>query len=168
VIKVVAIVVVVICLLIVVMGASFFMGVLSLIDESPEEQNVINFQAPRVSQRQVSNVTVWDATLEVDRVTPRESGVWWDTLQLSVLSREGDVLFAYHNPAIDDPQSYDDATNGWVDVEAWYIDLENNTLLRQGDIIKITGMDERYQGATIMIREKGTQTVTLQLPLNFP
>ena len=167
-IKIVAIVVVVIVILIAVIGIISLMGLLSLYESNPPVQTVIDMQVPRVDQRQISNVTVWDATLEIDTITPRSGEVWWDNLQVSVQSREGEDLFTYHRPLIDDPRSYDDAANGWVDVQVWYVSMEDSSLVSQGDIIKITGMDERYQGGTIYIREKGSETVILTLPLDFP
>ena len=166
--RVVAIAIVVIFLLIVVLGVIFFMGFLSGIPEDNHYHDEVILSAPKVTQRQISNVTVWDAALDINTVRPSDFEPNWSYVRIKITSRDGMTLLSIVGLDPDDPHSYDDASNGWVDVEAWYIDKNSNTLLDEGDTIKLTGMDDRYQGSTVEVLRAGEQIGTLTLPLNFP
>ncbi len=163
-IKVVVIVIVVLILLAVVAAALFFMGLMSLVEDLPNDPVVV-MAAPRVTSRQLGNNTIWDATLEIAQVTP--SDVRWDDLTIYIESRDGTVLLDEMIVGLDDPTLYDDATDGWVDVQLWYVESPSDGTMDAGEAIKVTGMDERYQGATVELLLDDLVGI-VNLPLNFP
>ncbi len=163
-IKVVVIVIVVLIILAVVAAALFFMGLMSLVQDLPDDPVVV-MSAPQVTPRQLGNNTVWDATLEIVRVRP--SDIRWDDLTIYIESRGGTVLLDEMIVGLDDPTQYDDAADGWVDVQLWYVESPSDGSLDAGEAIRITGMDERYQGSTVELL-LDLPVSWVNLPLNFP
>lgn len=165
--KVIVIVVVVVVLL-AIMFAIIWMGILGAIDDIPDERLTLNLAAPAVTQREIANVTIWDLTIEVNLVTPRDTMVLWAGVEIFIFSREGVDLQTGMPLVPDDPSNYDDATNGWIDVEGWYIETSLDLFIDEGEAIKVTGMDDRYEGSTLEIVSMGDVVGTIRLPTDFP
>lgn len=168
VVKVVAIVIVVAVVLAVLMVAIFWMGVLSVIDDLPDDRVTLNLASPSVETREITNITHWDAVVNINKITPSDSRVMWLSVLVIVKAADGSVLLTQTVPMPDSPASYDDATNGWVDVEIWYIDVGSDMFLDSGDAMKITGMDDGYEGAWIEFTYLGNRIGSITLPTNFP
>lgn len=163
--KVVVIVVVAVVLL-AIMFAIIWMGILGAIDDLPDERLTLNLAPPAVTQREIANVTIWDTTVEVNLVTPRDTMALWAGVEIVIFSRDGPLLTTTLLP--DDPSNYDDATKGWVDVEGWYIEAFPDLFIDEGDAIKVTGMDDRYESSTLEIIFMGNVIGSIRLPMNFP
>jgi hypothetical protein len=139
------------------------------INSEPTEKVTVNLASPNVSTREIANVTHWDAVLNFNQVTPSDSSVPWTNVLVTIRDADGSMLLASAMPLSDDPFSYDDAANGWVDVEVWFIEVTfNDSSLDAGDALKVTGMDVRYEGATIDINNYGDRIGSITLPTNFP
>ncbi len=164
----VAVIVVVVVVLVAVMFAIIWMGILGAIDDLPDERLTLNLAPPDVTQREITNVTIWDATVEVNLVTPRNTMALWAGVVIVVMSRDGMILLTRTPLLPDNPSDYDDATNGWVDVEGWYIDTSTDLFIDEGDAIKVTGMDDRYESSTLEIIFMGDVIGTIRLPTDFP
>ena len=163
----VIVIVVVVVLLVAMMFAIFWMGILGAMDDIPDERITLNLAAPVVTQRVITNVSIWDATVEVNLVTPRNTMTLWAGLEILIFSRNGMDLM--RTPLLpNDPSNYDDATNGWIDVEGWYIDTSTDLFIDEGDAIKVTGMDDRYKRSTLEIISMGGVIGTIRLPTDFP
>ncbi len=163
----VIVIVVVVVLLVAMMFAIFWMGILGAMDDIPDERITLNLAAPVVTQRVITNVSIWDATVEVNLVTPRNTMTLWAGVEILIFSRNDMDLM--RTPLLpDDPSNYDDATNGWIDVEGWYIDTSTDLFIDEGDAIKVTGMDDRYESSTLEIIFVGDVIGTIILPTDFP
>lgn len=163
----IVIILVVILALVIVGSAILLMGILDLVGDLPED-TVVVLGTPQVAQRQVGNVTVWDATLPVELVTPRDQEVYWDDLVIVIESREGRALLSEQIVGLDGTSPYDDASDGWLDVELWSVEGPVDGVMGPGEALKITGMDEGYQGATLSMRLGTTVIASVDLPRNFP
>ena len=165
--KVIVIVVVVVVLLAMVTFAIMWMGILGAIDNIPDERLTLNLAAPVVTQREIANVTIWDATINVNIVTPRDTMALWTGVEIFIISRNGMDLT--ERPLLpDDPRNYDDATNGWVDVEGWYIETSLDLFIEEGEAVKVTGMDDRYESSILEIIFMGDVIGSIMLPTDFP
>ena len=163
----VIVIVVVVVILVAIMFAIIWMGILGAIDDNPDERLTLNLAAPVVTQREISNVTIWDATINVNLITPRDDMTLWAGVEILIFSRNGMDLM--RTPLLpNDPSSYDDATNGWVDVEGWYIETSPDLFIDEGEAIKVTGMDDRYESSTLEIIFMGDVIGTIRLPTDFP
>lgn len=164
--RVIVIILVVIVVLVAVGGALFLMGIQDFIDNQAEEP-LVTFSRPVVGPREISNVTVWDATLRVAQVTPQDRDVYWDDLTITIKDREGFVLQSEAIAGLDGSAPYDDAANGWVDVEFWYGESPVDSALDPGEAIIITGMDLQYQGSSVIVLLGDAVIGTVSLPLIF-
>jgi hypothetical protein len=165
--KVVAVVIVVAVVLAVVLVAIFWMGVLSVIDDLPDDRVTLNLASPSVQSREISNVTHWDAVININKMTPNDANVMWISLVVVIKSADGSVLLTQTVP-LPDGGSYDDASNGWVDVEIWYVDTDSDMFVDAGDAMKITGMDDTYEGALVDLTYLGNRAGSVTLPTDFP
>ena len=163
----VVVIVVVVVFLVAMMFAIIWVGILGAIDDIPDERLTLNLAAPVVTQREISNVNIWDATINVNLVTPRDAMTLWAGVEVLIFSRNGMDLT--ETPLLpNDPSNYDDATNGWVDVEGWYIETSPDLFIDEGEAIKVTGMDDRYESSTLEIIFMGDVIGTIRLPTDFP
>jgi hypothetical protein len=138
-------------------------------DPDPHVDIHLVLASPSVTTRGIANVTHWDAVLDIQKVTPQDSRASWVGIEITVEAEDGSELLVGATPQPDHPFSYDDAANGWVDVEVWFIEATPvDVFVDVGDAIVITGMDDRYEGASIVIRSLGDQIGKILLPLNFP
>lgn len=155
-----------------VIALSAFMWI--YIDESeilpPDEKLVLNLASPSVMTRDIANITHWDTVININKVTPKDASLLWIDVEVIVKNADGSVLLPRTRSFPDDPGNYDDAANGWVDVEVWAIDIDQNGLVSPGDAIKITGMDIRFEGGFVEIVQTSPveRIGGIVLPTQFP
>jgi hypothetical protein len=165
-------VIVVVVVLTAFIGTAVFMWF--YIDEGevfePDEETTLNLAPPSVHSRDIANVTHWDAIIEINLVTPRDVTVDWLGVVVEVRDEDGTVLFPMTEVLPNDPSGYDDAANGWVDVQVWYVDADADGVVDAGDAIKITGMNDRYEGGYLQVVGAGPfePIGSITLPTNFP
>jgi hypothetical protein len=137
---------------------------------TPDEKTTVNLASPSVNTRDIANVTHWDTVININLVTPRDATVAWSDVVVMVRDADGQVLLQRTEALPDDPSSYDDAANGWVDVQVWYIDTDAVGVVGAGDAIKITGMDDRYEGGYVEVvdADEVERIGSITLPTNFP
>jgi hypothetical protein len=164
---VVAVVIVIAVVSVTVLAAVFWMGFTGIITEEPIGMITVNIASPNVQQRLVSDVVHYDAVLNINKITPRDTLVFWTSVEMIIKAADGSVLMTRTVPLPDDPTMYDDAANGWVEVEVWFIDVSSDIFVDAGDALKITGMDERYEGSYVEITYKGDRIGSITLPTDF-
>lgn len=167
--KVVVVVVLVIIIMAAVMGAIIWFGISNMVpDPNPNGPTTLVLGSPSVIVRDIGNVSVWDATIEINQVRTDEIAVMWPMIRITVRDSAGTVLMDSEMPLPDDPSDYDDATDGWVETELWYVETAIDGFIEAGDGIKITGMHDRYEGATVNIDYLGDRIGSITLPIDFP
>jgi len=135
-------------------------GCTTPIDGNDEEKIVMQMGSPVTVKR--DSVDIWDATSSINKITPKNSVVKWSDISLIIMDFSGSVLLMNTKPSAD-TGSYGDS------IEVWYVDStgEGNAA-DPGDEVKLTGMDDGYQGATIEIDYKGRLVGDMRLTTNFP
>ena len=128
----------------------------------------MNLASPVVNTRDIGEEVYYDAVLNVNRVTPRDSDVPFIEIGIVVRAADGSVLIPMTWPEPHDVDRYDDGSDGRVDVEAWYVSVASRNDLMPGDAFLLTGMTTAYEGATVMILMEGEQIGSIVLPTNFP
>lgn len=74
--------------------------------------------------------------------------------------------FVEFNP--NEPSKYDDATDGKIEIQGWYIkNSEHPNIVVATDQIIITGLNEAYEGCTINILREEYQYASITLPTDF-
>jgi hypothetical protein len=160
--------IVIIILVPIVLVALGWLFVASQISDVDDERVTLNLASPDVMMRHIDGNPYWDAELEVNLLTPRDTVLSWASVMMVIKSSTGSVLLTSSPLLADHPPSYDDDTDGQVDVETWYVDLLGNFVVNPGDEIKITGMTSAYEGATVDITSFGERIGSITLPTDFP
>ena len=151
------------------LAAFMWLGIMSSTTETVHEEITLNIGIPSVVQRTISDEAYWDASLNINKLTPKDETVPWSDIRVVVKSALGSVLNAMTRPNADDPFEYDDGSDGSVDVQFWYdTTIPGNDFVMAGDTILITGMTDDYEGATIEIFYLGEQIGDTTLQTNFP
>ena len=111
-----------------------------------------NFAKPLITNRTVDDGVVWDATMKVNKVTPRDELHAFSRIQITIEDTNRNVLDRNVKLRPYDETALDDGSDGTVDVQAWYIDdVEHPKKLSPGDQIIITGMTKDYEGCLIIM-----------------
>jgi hypothetical protein len=127
-----------------------------------EEKLTINLSMPFVEPRDPGSGTVWDATLDIYKVTPRGTEPKWTSLTMIIKGASGSVLLQAT------PLSKDSGLYGSA-VEVWYVDeVGDASTADEGDAFKVTSMDETYEGAHIEVLHRGDRVADIVLPTDFP
>jgi flagellin-like protein len=153
----------------VVLAAVLWLMVSGMITGPDEEKVTVNIATPDVQQQTRTN-PCWDATLNINKLTPKNEKVQWTEVRVIVKSASGSIFNQATTPGADTPASYNDpAGTGPTDVEFWYVETTaGDVKMSAGDVIKITGMDINYEGATIELTKAGERIGSITLPSNFP
>ena len=118
--------------------------------------------APFVDARDSVSGEVYDATMDVNKVWPSDAEAGWTQVSVVIKDAFGSLLLS-DTPVSKDSGMYSDT------VEVWYVDeAGDGKLVDAGDAIKITGMDESYQGARVQVLHRGDVAASLALPTDFP
>ena len=159
---------VVIAIVVVFVFAVSIWYLIANIEPEPMHDDItVNLASPSVQQLFRGGTTCWDAVLNINKITPKDVRVAWESLFVVVFSSEGWAL----NPALQprpDLNDYDDGADGNIDVEFWYVETGGDTHLGAGDAFKITGTSLDYEGATILLEFRGNRIGSVTLPTNFP
>ncbi len=166
--KVAVIIVVVIVVVIVVAAAIFWYALFSIVDDNIDGNVTLSLSAPNVSQRDIGGAAHWDAVVNINKVSPGSALLSWVGTSVIVKNTFGQVLLQRTNMMPDNPALYDDDSDGSVDVEAWYVDVQSDVLVSSGDAIKLTGMTAAYEGATIEVYDFTDRIGSTLLPTDFP
>ena len=144
----------------------------------PYEEDIgkitVNFASPSVQKFDRASsgppaIYVWDAVLNINKITPKEERVLWTEVRILVKSDVGSVLQTATSMSPDGSATYDDDDGGYIDVEFWFVETTSgDTKMSAGDAIKITGMPSTWEGATIEITKAGERIGSISLPTNFP
>ena len=112
------------------------------------------------------SITVWDANLQIQDVTPDYKRVEWIFIRISIVSESGSALISSSTPTLDDPTYYSDYVP--IEVEFWFIDIQGDGKTNAGDGLKITGLSQEYEGATVQVMQGPDLIASVKLPTDFP
>jgi hypothetical protein len=133
--------------------------------EEPKEPRSIDMDTPTVTQRTIGDGTFWDSTASVTVIDPPDAEVIWESVRVVVKDANTSVLMGKTSPEPNNPPMYDNGSDGKVDVQVWYIDIDGDGHMETGDRLKFT---ERYEGAKVEIYYGQRQIGTFTLPEEFP
>jgi len=156
----------------VVLAAVLWLMVSGMLTSGDDEKITVNLASPSVQSFDrdpgAPVFTVWDATMNVNKITPKDEKVSWSEVKMIVKSSAGSVL----QPSIgltQDTLTYDDIDGAVVDLEFWYVETTTgDTKMSAGDGIKITGMPQAWEGAIVELLKGGERIASATLPTNFP
>ncbi len=167
--KVIIIIVVLLVVLVVVGAAVFYLFIASVEDIVGDQGlTTVSLQAPSPSARQIDGTTYWDMGFTVNRIAPSTAEVTWSEVMVTVKSSIGAVLLAQTPPFVDNPLAYDDAADGTVGVQAWFVDADDDGVISSGDSIKLTGLTAAYEGGQFELRLGLRLIAASAIPSNFP
>jgi hypothetical protein len=109
---------------------------------------------------------VYDAVLNINKITPKDDKVNWADLRILVKSDSGSVLQSESPLALDGSVAYDRST-ATTSMEYWYVETGGDVKLSAGDAIKITSMPDTWEGATVILKKSGEQLSSITLPTDF-
>jgi len=118
--------------------------------------------SPFVDARDTVSGEVYDATMDVNKITPSDTEVGWTQVTISIKDAFGSLLLA-DTPVSKDTGMYSDS------VEVWYLDEAGGRAVADaGDAIMVTGMDQSYQGGLVEVFYRGMKAADSKLPTTFP
>jgi hypothetical protein len=138
----------------------------AVIDEEPQ-RTTVNLASPSVQRIDELGATYWVATLNVNKIRPKESNVLWNEVRVIVKASDGSVLNTMTSLDPDDPESYFLGT-GEPEVNFWFVETSGDERMNAGDAIKVTGMGLEYEGAFVDLFHNGERIGSIVLPTNFP
>lgn len=149
--------------------ALMWLGITEVVTEPEHENVVLNFESPVVTRRQIADESYWEASFQIHMLTPRDETVDWSDVRIVIKSNDGRVLNTLTRPLPDDPDAYDDGTDGSVDIQFWYdTSIPDSMVLGAGDTIRVTGMTVAYEGGTFEVWYQGRQIGDSLFPTDFP
>lgn len=154
----------------VVLAAVLWLMVSGMITGPDEEKVTVNIATPDVQATTYTN-PCWDATLNINKITPKDEKVQWTEVRIIVKSASGSILNQATTPSADDDTLYGpvSAPPTEAEVEFWYVETTSgDTRMSAGDAIKLTGMGSQYEGATVELTKAGERIGSITLPTNFP
>jgi len=137
---------------------------------SGEEKLIVNVGLPQMESRIIDGDQYWDATIIVNRFTPKDQTIPWEEIKVGAKDQAGRTLLENSNVFRDNPSNYYKASDGRLDVETWFIKMgenPNNYKIEAGDTLKITGLTSDYLGVKIFITFNGDQIASVTLPSDF-
>lgn len=165
---VIVVVVIVIVAAIVVFSAFMWLFIADVTQDIDDEPTTLNLASPSVTQRTIDEENRWDSTTTVNKVTPQDASVSWETVRVVLKASDGSLLMGVTPLEPDNPLKYDNGSDGKVSVEMWYFDVNGDGLLEPGDRIKFTALTDDYEGAIVEVTAEGERIGSLVLPTNFP
>jgi hypothetical protein len=109
---------------------------------------------------------LWEAIWTVVAIDPVDKQAPWE---LTNLHAAGADLFISRIPMAPDPEDggpYNGSTHG-TEVLGWYTSVNGTSYIEVGDVVRLTGMDERFMGAEIELLYNSTIVKTTHLPPTF-
>jgi len=132
------------------------------------ESTTVQFTSPKVSIRTSGEDIVWDATIHIDKLTPKDERVRWVEVRVVVKSSVGSILNEGSELHRYDPSAITDGGFGSADVQFWFEDVKGDGVVGPGDNIMVTGMDAlQYEGALVQMLKDGKIIGDTSLPTYF-
>ncbi len=132
---------------------------------SEEELTEVELRNPVSKAKFINGEDYWDLTVELSKIQPKDAKILWVEVRVRILSEGEHVLKPDTRVKPDDPAAYDDGSDGWVDVQVWYICTPaHDPHVHAGHIIKVTGISKEFEGGTVVISKSGEQIGTLTIP----
>ena len=131
----------------------------------PEEERItLAIASPFVEPRNTGTAMLHDATLDIMKITPKDSTVKWSNVKVLIKGADGSVLLPATPVIVEDTGTYGGT------VEVWYHDeAGDRKKVDAGDSILITGMEAaEYEGAWVEITRLGERIGAVSLPTDFP
>ena len=151
----------------VVLAAVLWLMVSGMIQDPEDEKLTVQLSSPAVTQYTRGTTVCWDGVLNIQKLTPKDEKVQWTEVKVAIKNSDGSIL----NSASDvtsDTSTYNVDPVAPGDVEFWYVDISGDAKVGAGDSIKITGMDNTYEGALIQIMKAGKIIGDTTLRTDFP
>jgi flagellin-like protein len=149
----------------VVLAAVLWLMVSGMLTSSDETKITVNLQSPTVNAV-TRTVVFYDATMSINKITPKEEKVLWTEVRMVITSSSGSVLLNATGLSADDPPNYGAVTPAVI--KAWFVETTTgDTKMSAGDSIKITGMTTDYEGAKVQLTKAGERIAEATLPTNF-
>ena len=155
----------------VVLAAVLWLMVSGMISTDESDKTTVNLASPSVQSLDVTERTTacWDVTLNVNKITPKDDKVKWSELRIVVKGADGSVLNQATTPAANTGAYTGDDLSTAVAVQFWYVEVTAGDLkMDAGDGVKITGMTDIYEGASVEWTKGGERIASATLPTNFP
>jgi hypothetical protein len=122
---------------------------------------VINLSFPSVESGDPGTGLVYNATMEINKITPKDAVTKWTSLTVVIKDSMGSVLVQ------ETPLSKDNGIYGST-VELWYVEeVGDETTADAGDKIMVTGMADTYEGAMLEILDRGERASSITFPTDF-
>lgn len=136
-------------------------GCISSDEEKEDEKVTFNMTMTTTAPRDTGVTTVWDATADIQKITPSGSNVPWTDVSIVVKDATGSVVL----PLTTVKEDTDDYGSG---VEVWYLDgTGGRDRADEGDAIKVSGLTMDHEGGQISIFFKDDRVGTMNLPTDF-
>lgn len=132
----------------------------------------ITLSEASISPIQTAGTDRWEATWTVLDITPEDFDVPFPELYYHVIGYGGDLFFSYRllEPDMTFGGAFDPDLHG-EEMHAWYVSVTNESVLRVGDTIRMTYIDQEYERAKIELRltmrMDYTKVKTTYLPEDF-
>lgn len=130
-------------------------------DEPPVEYR---FNPPEVEMRTIEGTDYYDVVAVPRRSYDRIVKVLWSELRIEIVSKDGDLLLPGALSRPDDPTSYDNGTDGHVDIEVWYESDHTYMTNTPNCWIKVTGLQHEHEGAKVRLLKAGGVIGAFKVP----
>lgn len=131
-------------------------------EEGPVELDISN---PVAKAKFIEGEDYWDVHAEVTGFVPKDEKLHWRDIRVTIRSKDGHNLMVNARINQDDPSAYDDGTDGWVDIQSWYICTPSHMpYMTAGSTIKITGLTEESDGGEIKVLHAGVEIGSFTIP----
>lgn len=138
----------------VVLAAVLWLMVSGMLTTGDETKTTVNMSSPSVTFVDPT----WDALMDVNKITPKDDKVAWNDVRVIIKRDDGTV-------GLPESTLVATATSG---LEVLYIETSTgDTKMSAGDSIKIVGMDDTFEGATMILKMNGEKISTVELPTDF-
>ncbi len=129
----------------------------------------VQFASPKISIRTSGEDNVWDATIHINKLTPKDERIRWSEVRVVVKSSVGSILNEGSKLHRYDPSAITEGDIGSADVQFWFEDTKGDGVVGQGDFIMVTGMSAvQYERANVQITTGGQIIGDTSLPTVFP
>jgi len=137
-------------------------------DEGPYHLTTINVASPRMDNYTSGGNEYWCATIAINRVTPRDTPVYWKDLTVRIKTLTGAVIIGSTPLESCRIPFHEWPSNGTISLDVGYIEAaEAPGQADAGDAIVISGLTEADGGAVVEILGAGYLIGWVGLPFDF-
>ena len=127
----------------------------------------VRLSSPSMTRDDI-DMDAWEATINVNLITPRDRDLRCLDVRVAIKSSEGLLMEELVEPLPEDLTG--NSQNNDI-VQIWISDNNNNNRLDPGDVIRISGLTTDHEGATVQILNltegSGKLVADLTLPSEF-